>query len=62
MSLGVAGTQDWQEWNAEQLIHEADIALYRAKHLGRNRSVIAKPSGLEEFQAVSQTEDPVRAN
>ena len=53
MSLGVAGTDDWQELNAEQLIHEADLALYRAKHLGRNRSVIARPSGLEEVQTVN---------
>ncbi len=45
MSFGVAGTDDWQELNAEQLIHEADIALYRAKALGRNRSVLARPSG-----------------
>ncbi len=27
MRLGVAGTEDWQELNAEQLIHEADLAL-----------------------------------
>lgn len=61
MSLGVAGSEDWQELNAEQLIHEADLALYRAKHLGRNRSVIARPSGLEEVQTVDRVEDPVRA-
>src|SRR5438552_16340223 len=38
MSLGVAGTEDWQELNAEQLIHEADLALSceasRTKPLG----------------------------
>jgi two-component system cell cycle response regulator len=62
MSLGVAGTEDWQELNAEQLIHEADVALYRAKHLGRNRSVVAKPSGLEEVHAISRTEDTVRTS
>src|SRR5207249_3753085 len=48
-------------WNAEQLIHEGDLALYRAKHLGRNRSVIARPSGLEEVQTVNRVEDQVRA-
>src|ERR1700688_3370962 len=47
MSFGVAGTEDWQELNAEQLIHEADVALYRAKSLGRNRTVLARPSGLQ---------------
>ena len=46
MSLGVTGTEDWQDANPEQLIKEADVALYRAKELGRNRSVLAKPSGL----------------
>jgi len=61
MNSGVAGTEDWQELNAEQLIHEADLALYRAKHLGRNRSVIARPSGLEEVQTVNRVEEQVRA-
>jgi two-component system, cell cycle response regulator len=61
MSLGLAGTEDWQELNAEQLIHEADLALYRAKHLGRNRSVIARPAGLEEIQTVNPQGVPVNA-
>jgi diguanylate cyclase (GGDEF)-like protein len=45
MSLGVAGTEDWQDANPEQLIKEADVALNRAKELGRNRSVLVKPPG-----------------
>ena len=49
-SLGVAGTEDWQDANPEQLIKEADVALYRAKELGGNRSVLAKPPGLQEIQ------------
>jgi two-component system, cell cycle response regulator len=61
MSLGVAGTEDWPELNVEQLIHEADIALYRAKESGRNRSVLAKPSGLEELHQASRREDTVNA-
>jgi len=61
MSLGVAGTEDWQEANPEQLIKEPDIALYCAKELGRNRSVLAKPSGLQEIQMCSLTEDNVPA-
>jgi two-component system, cell cycle response regulator len=59
MSFGVAGTEDWQELDAEQLIHEADVALYRAKSLGRNRTVLARPSGLQEIREIIETQDPV---
>ena len=61
MSLAVAGTEDWQDANPEQLIKEADVALYRAKELGRNRSVLAKPSGLQEIQKPSSAKDKVPA-
>jgi hypothetical protein len=49
------GTEDWQDANPEQLIKEADVAL------GRNRSVLAKPSGLHEIQISSLAEDKVPA-
>jgi len=63
VSFGVAGTDDWKELSAEQLIHEADIALYRAKAWGRNRSVLAKPSGLQEVSTViGAQQDPVSAD
>ena len=62
MSFGVAGTDDWQKLNAQQLIHEADIALYRAKALGRNRSVLARPSGLQEVREIIETHDSVSAD
>jgi len=61
MSLGVAGTDDWHDLNAEQLIHEADIALYRAKESGRDRSVLARPSGLDEIHIAPRAEDSVPA-
>jgi two-component system cell cycle response regulator len=61
MSLGVAGTGDWQDSNAEQLIKEADVALYRAKEWGRNRAVLAKSSGLSEIRASKMTQHPVSA-
>jgi GGDEF domain-containing protein len=37
MSLEVAGTDDWNGLTAELLIHEADVALYRARETGRAR-------------------------
>lgn len=61
MSLGVAGTEDSQDSNAEPLIKEADVALYRAKEWGRNRAVLAKPSGLTGIRAPRMTPDPVSA-
>lgn len=60
MSLGVAGTDDWNGLSAEQLIHQADVALYRAKELGRNRSVLALPSGTQD-SSPSGEEAPVSA-
>jgi len=59
MSLGVAGTEDWQDSNAEQFIKEADVALCRAKEWGRNRAVLAKPSRLNEIRASKMTQDPL---
>jgi predicted signal transduction protein with EAL and GGDEF domain len=61
MSLGVAGTEDWQDSNAEQLIKEADVALYRAQEWGRNRAVLARPSGLTLIRASRVIPDPVSA-
>jgi predicted signal transduction protein with EAL and GGDEF domain len=58
----LAGTEDWQELNAEHLIHDADVALYRAKSLGRNRTVLARPSGLQEIREIIETQDPVSAD
>jgi hypothetical protein len=50
MSLGVAGTEDWQDANPEQLIEETDGA-----------PVLAKPRGLQEIQIASLAEDKVPA-
>lgn len=61
ISLGIAGTNDWPDLNAEQLIHEADMALYRAKESGRNRAFVARSGGLEPAIADSPRKCPIPA-
>ena len=44
VSVGVASSNDWAtEFTMSQLLHEADLALYRAKASGRNCVVAARP-------------------
>ena len=43
ISVGVALTIDFPNRNVEEIIHEADLALYSAKGAGRNCVRVARP-------------------
>jgi two-component system cell cycle response regulator len=48
MSLGVLASRDWDLSLAEQVLGEADVALYQAKADGRNCVRFAKPTAVHE--------------
>lgn len=58
LSVGALASSDWGQFNGEQLLKEADAALYRAKAAGRNRVVFAQPGRVftgEEGASARQT-------
>jgi two-component system, cell cycle response regulator len=58
MSLGILLSQEWG-LPVEELLHEADAALYAAKAAGRNSVKIAHPK-IASADSHSQVHDPVR--
>jgi diguanylate cyclase (GGDEF)-like protein len=51
ISIGGVATAEWPKNNPSQILQMADLALYRAKGDGRDRSVIA---GLAEHEAANR--------
>lgn len=50
VSIGISGMPDAKVDNEEKLIRCADFAMYRAKQLGRNRTVTVEALELEEIK------------
>lgn len=50
ISVGAAISKDGR-LGGEELIHQADAALYHAKRAGRNRAVLATPNGMKVLDA-----------
>jgi diguanylate cyclase (GGDEF)-like protein len=55
ISIGVAATDQFGSARADELMRAADAALYRAKHAGRSRALLAIEKEFEPVKEVSQT-------
>lgn len=56
LSLGILQSVDWGQQRVEELLHEADMALYEAKSAGRDCLRIAKPRSKPAPAHVSEPE------
>jgi diguanylate cyclase (GGDEF)-like protein len=55
ISIGVASTDQYGSVHADELMRAADSALYRAKHAGRSRALLAIEKEFEPVRETSQT-------
>jgi two-component system cell cycle response regulator len=55
ISIGIAATDQFGSARADELMRAADAALYRAKHAGRSRALLAIEKEFEPVKEVSQT-------
>jgi diguanylate cyclase (GGDEF)-like protein len=55
ISIGIAATDQFGSARAHELMGAADAALYRAKHAGRSRALLAVDQEFEVVKEVSQT-------
>jgi two-component system cell cycle response regulator len=59
MSLGLLLSHEWGKLSVEELLHEADSALYAAKRAGRNCVKVANTNGASGITD-SQVDEPAR--